>query len=235
MGPERYGAPLRKAALIRIGSPAVPKLVSWLADHGDGDVIAVLGAIGPQAAAAVPQLEDLLQSSDGEVKWDVAIALRQIQPDHARVVRLHRESLVENDNFVHAPSNFFVALYLMGEPFGVVLPHAEGFAPMVLEEYRTWADLSDHRGSVDAEDFAKVLASLGENSHVTAGLEDPRLRLVCLMALEIHGPPAAALPTIVGLLADSDEFVRGVRLPNIRQSRAFGKRRNSDFEEIDGR
>jgi HEAT repeat protein len=67
------------AALVRLGSVAVPALRRRLAEPGCRlQTLGVLGAIGPPAAAAVPDVAGFLADSDAEVASEAAVALAAV-------------------------------------------------------------------------------------------------------------------------------------------------------------
>lgn len=67
------------AALVRLGGAAVPALRRRLAEPGCRlQTLGVLGAIGPPAAAAVPDVAGFLADSDAEVASEAAVALAAV-------------------------------------------------------------------------------------------------------------------------------------------------------------
>ncbi len=108
-------------ALAQIGSDAEPA-VSVLMEHFDDSKVEVrryipeaFGAIGPNAAPAVPLLIDrLANDEDVQVRFESALALAQIGPTSSDAIPVLQESLSDKNRYVR--DNSIHALKRIGTP-----------------------------------------------------------------------------------------------------------------------
>ena len=203
------------AALVRLGSDAVPALVSLLKDN-ETQLIAlgIVSAIGESAAEAVPHIVGLLDLKNDEILHEAILALAAIGSASSiasdRLVTILDES-VQNQSEVESRLHYAVAYCLgrIGSPAArKALPRLKelsGSSDPMQATVAIWAVLQITPN--DEEQFKNAVPLLTEalNSDVQA------VRLEATIALGDLGPSAKdAVPAIE--LVSEDDPVRTIRL-----------------------
>jgi HEAT repeat protein len=208
-------------ALATLGPAAVPRLLDAL-KHKQlrGQVIYVLGQIGPKAAPATEALAKLLRDDDSRVAIESAIALGKIGPEAKSAVPALVAALQQKEC-----SNAHAIIFALGR----IGPSASAAEPKLLELTKSpdhtlaipsaWAITQLHPGS--AEIVAKV------SPVIVAGLADPlaESREAAAEALGSLGPLAkGSIPALEKATKDEQKSVREAATEALQAIRSPAKK-----------
>jgi HEAT repeat protein len=189
------------AALVRLGSVAVPALRRRLAEPGCRlQTLGVLGAIGSPAAAAVPDVAAFLTDPDPEVASEAAVALAAVGAAAEPAVELLRKLLGDE-----TPADLrYSAAFALGR----VGPAAEAAVPRLVELSKSsdeimatlavWAALK-----IDPADRSLFDAAIPLLRRALRG-EREVVRLEAAVALGDIGPPAKSAIPVLELVSEDD-------------------------------
>jgi HEAT repeat protein len=189
------------AALVRLGSVAVPALRRRLAEPGCRlQTLGVLGAIGSPAAAAVPDVAAFLTDPDPAVASEAAVALAAVGAAAEPAVELLRKLLGDE-----TPADLrYSAAFALGR----VGPAAEAAVPRLVELSKSsdeimatlavWAALK-----IDPADRSLFDAAIPLLRRALRG-EREVVRLEAAVALGDIGPPAKSAIPILELVSEDD-------------------------------
>jgi HEAT repeat protein len=185
----------------------VPKLREFLKKPKIGYWGAVLAAdIGPAAAAAVPELTDLLDEQETEVRIQTLIALGEIGPESAPAVAAIVK-LLESDEVM---GTHYAAAFALGkigkasdEVNHALVEAARGDDPM-LKTLSLWALAKLN------PDQERVVRYAAETIVTMLSNEDPQVRSAAVRALvDFEGHADIVGPALLALLKDADPTVVG--------------------------
>jgi len=197
-------------ALADIGSPAVPALLKLLDDSDYRPLaISVLGEMGQQAADAVPQLVQLLNSEDETLQREVYIALASIGPA-AEAASDSLKEIVSGEGSAQQRAGAAWVLGRIGDESAVstILKVLRSTDDEVLQRACAWAVVTLEP---DNPDYARAAVPV-----LAAALKSDQelVRSECLNALGSVGAPAqSVLDQIVDVAqSDSSAAVRAAAL-----------------------
>lgn len=207
------------AGLVRLGGLAVDHLRQRLAEPPHRrQALGVLGAIGPAAKAAVPDLVAALADADEACSTEAAVALAAIGPDAAVAVPGLQKQLADG---VPAGSRY-TAAYALGR----IGPAAKAALPRLLELSKSddeimatvaaWAALK-----IEPADAALIETAIPLLRRAIRGDRD-MVRLEAAVALGDIGKAAATAIPILELVSEEDPLpgVRAAAAEAIRKIRA---------------
>jgi HEAT repeat protein len=193
--------PRAETALVRIGAPAVPALVNGLREPNVAKHAArALGAMGPRAGAAVPDLIGVLQDRNGsaEVRAEAATALGRIAAQPGKEGAPGEDAAVDALSSVLADGNATVrqrAAVALGE----IGPRAATATPQLARGVR------DADATVSAA-CCWAIGRLGASGGATAlalrlrGEDDPRQRPAAEALIRLGPAARGVIPALVETL-----------------------------------
>jgi HEAT repeat protein len=203
-------------ALAALGPPAVPRLIDALKyEKLRGQVVYVLGKIGPAAAPATPALAKLIAGKDDRVAHEAILALANIGPGAKEAVPALIQSLQQEEN-----GNRHAIAYALGrigpdaDEAGRPLRDLLGRSDRGLALASAWALAHIYPGSTEV-----AAATLNV---LVGGLKDhtPLARCSAAEALGYFGPLAIeAVPALERAVNDTDPSVGAAAAKALRSIR----------------
>jgi HEAT repeat protein len=197
-------------ALAALGPPAVPRLIDALKyEKLRGQVVYILGKIGPDAAPATPALAKLIAGKDDRVAHEATLALANIGPGAKEAVPALTAALEQGEKPKGEKSNAHAVAYALGK----IGPDAAGAEPAL---FGLLHNSNRQLALVSAWALAQISPASAEVAEKTlpvliAGLKDrtPLARRGAAEALGSLGPAAKeAIPALQSAAKDKDPSVR---------------------------
>lgn len=192
--------------LAQLGKPAVPALVEALKnDKSEYWACLVLSEIGPDAAAAVPELTKVIESdAKPEVRREAALALGEIGPASAPAAEVLAKSLGDKDQAVCCAAAYALGSIGPGAKSAeTALDKCSLSKNLLLNALAAWALAKIEPEDADAKKKAVSLLSKG-----LAG-KNPHLRRAALRGmLDLQTDPVVILEAVKSArISSQDEIV----------------------------
>ena len=190
------------AALIRLGKPAVEVMRTKLATPETRlAALEILGAIGPKAKAAVPDVIAALSASDAEFRSDAAMALGRMGGEAADAVPQLLKML---EGPASEPSDRYAAAFALGRAGAVAkaalptLREITAGKDELLATVAAWAALK-----IAPDDAGMIETAIPLLRRALRADREP-VRLEAAISLGEIGPPAAVAIPILELVSEED-------------------------------